>query len=195
VTSAHAIYASGRRRIIIILVVWFWIACVFGGAGSLREAPAIAIPLVIGALTALSLCACAYVPSLWAWALKVNVRWLVALHISRFIGIYFLLLSNRGIPASWALPAGLGDIFIATCAALIVLRHVEGRAVLIWNTAGLVDILFVVLSAMRLGLKDWYAAAFLRELPLSLLPTFLVPLVIASHIWIFVRARTNPEVS
>ena len=65
---------------------------------------------------------------------------------------------------------------------------------LIWNTIGLIDIIFVVFSALRFGLQDWQSMHALRELPLSLLPTFLVPLIIASHLLIFVRlarAGTN----
>jgi hypothetical protein len=58
---------------------------------------------------------------------------------------------------------------------------------LIWNTFGLIDIVLVVFSALRFGLKDWQAMHVLRDLPLSLLPTFLVPLIIASHVLIFVR--------
>lgn len=58
---------------------------------------------------------------------------------------------------------------------------------IIWNTLGLIDIMFVVFSALRFGLKDWQSMHALRELPLSLLPTFLVPLIIASHVLIFVR--------
>jgi hypothetical protein len=58
---------------------------------------------------------------------------------------------------------------------------------LIWNSIGLIDIIFVVSSALRFGLKDWQSMHALRELPLSLLPTFLVPLIIAAHILIFVR--------
>jgi len=57
----------------------------------------------------------------------------------------------------------------------------------LWNTLGLIDIIFVVSSALRFGLKDWQSMHALRELPLSLLPTFLVPLIIASHVLIFVR--------
>jgi hypothetical protein len=58
---------------------------------------------------------------------------------------------------------------------------------LIWNTLGLIDIIFVVFSAPRFGLKDWQAMHALRELPLSLLPTFLVPVIIGLHVLIFVR--------
>jgi hypothetical protein len=59
---------------------------------------------------------------------------------------------------------------------------------LLWNAFGLIEIAFVVFSALRFGLKDWQSMAPLRELPLSLLPTFLVPLIITSHVLIFIRA-------
>jgi hypothetical protein len=58
---------------------------------------------------------------------------------------------------------------------------------LVWNMLGLIDIIFVVSSALHFGLKDWQSMHVLRQLPLSLLPTFLAPLIIASHILIFVR--------
>ena len=50
-----------------------------------------------------------------------------------------------------------------------------------------IDILFVVASAARSGLTDPPSMIELTRLPLSLLPTFIVPLIIASHIVVFVR--------
>jgi len=52
---------------------------------------------------------------------------------------------------------------------------------------GLADILFVVVTAARLGVADPESMAALLQLPLSLLPTFLVPLIIASHVILGVR--------
>jgi len=52
---------------------------------------------------------------------------------------------------------------------------------------GLADILFVVVTAARLGVADPESMAALLRLPLSLLPTFLVPLIIASHVVLGVR--------
>jgi hypothetical protein len=64
----------------------------------------------------------------------------------------------------------------------------ESRSlVLFWNSFGLFDIVLVVMTALRVGLRDWQSMAALRELPLSLLPTFFVPLIIVSHILIFIR--------
>ena len=59
----------------------------------------------------------------------------------------------------------------------------------LWNAAGLLDIMGVVVSAAEHALADRTSMAALLHLPLSLLPTFLVPLIIASHIFIFSRLR------
>ncbi len=57
---------------------------------------------------------------------------------------------------------------------------------------GLADILFVVATAARLAAANPESMAALLRLPLSLLPTFLVPLIIASHVVLGVRlARQN----
>jgi hypothetical protein len=133
------------------------------------------------------------------WALNVDVRWLVLFHVTRlFAGAYFLLLCQRGqLPCGFARPAGWGDIVVAVLALAVLgatRTHFAKTLLLIWNTLGLIDIIFVVFSALRFGLKDWQSMHALRELPLSLLPTFLVPLIIASHVLIFVRlarAGTN----
>lgn len=79
----------------------------------------------------------------------------------------------------------IGVLAVAVASAL----HTQfGKTFLLsWNTLGLIDIIFVVASALRFGLQDWQSMHALRELPLSLLPTFLVPLIIASHVLIFVR--------
>ena len=131
--------------------------------------------------------------------LNVGFRGLVLFHVTRlFAGAYFLVLCQRGeLPCGFARPAGWGDIVVAVLALAVLgaMRTEFAKTLLLtWNTIGLIDIIFVVFSALRFGLKDWQSMHALRELPLSLLPTFLVPLIIASHVLIFVRlarAGTN----
>jgi hypothetical protein len=56
-------------------------------------------------------------------------------------------------------------------------------ALLLWFVAAL------ALTASRLA---WAAPESMRpllEFPLGLLPTFLVPLLLASHVWLFSRMR------
>jgi hypothetical protein len=125
--------------------------------------------------------------------LNIDLRWLVLLHLTRlFAGAYFLVLCQRSqLPCAFATPAGWGDIVIGILAVAVAsaMRPTQFAKtfLLSWNTLGLIDIVFVVSSALRFGLKDWQSMHALRELPLSLLPTFLVPLIIASHALIFVR--------
>jgi hypothetical protein len=126
------------------------------------------------------------------YVLNIDLRWLVLLHLTRlFVGAYFLVLCQRGqLPCAFATRAGWGDIVIGVMTvALVSSMHTQfAKTVLVsWNTLGLIDIVFVVSSALRFGLKDWQSTHALRELPLNLLPTFLVPLIIASHVLIFVR--------
>ena len=124
--------------------------------------------------------------------LNIDLRWLVVLHVTRlFAGAYFLVLcQRRQLPCAFATPAGWGDIVIGVLAvALVSSMHTQfAKTVLLgWNTLGLLDLDFGVSSALRCGLKAWQSTHALRELPLNLLPTFLVPLIIASHVLIFVR--------
>lgn len=179
----------------LILAAWFGLALAAGMSGSFQNVSAPVVAITVWTLTGIALLICWTIPSARNWAAIVDLRWLVGLHLTRFIGIYFLVLCARGsLPAGFAKPAGIGDIIIAAAAAAILLvPELRRRKILmIWNALGLIDIVFVAFSAMRFGLRDWLSMAPLRELPLSLLPTFLVPLIIASHILIFIRlGRAN----
>ena len=177
-----------------MLLVWFGLAVAMGLSGVVEHASAPTIAAVVWILTILVLVAAWKVGPIRDWALNVAPRWLVLFHQIRFVGFYFLFLESRGqMPAAFAIPAGWGDIATATLAALLLVSSAvrSRRLLLAWNSFGLIDILFVVFSALRIGLRDWSSMHALREWPLSLLPTFVVPLVIASHVLIFVRLRRD----
>ena len=182
---------SGNKSVAFILGAWICIASGAGVAGWLEKANAQLVAGIVWTLTALALVACWKVATLQRWAMKVDLRWLVFLHLTRFVGFYFFRLSSRGeLPFAFAASAGSGDIIVAALAVLmLVLSNARNWSMLItWNTIGLIDILFVVMMALRLGLEDRQSMHALREFPLSLLPTFLVPLIIVSHVLIFFRA-------
>ena len=61
-----------------------------------------------------------------------------------------------------------------------------------WNVIGLIDLVFVLFTAARLNLADPSQLRALTYLPLSLLPTFLVPLLLATHIILFLRLNQKP---
>ena len=181
------------RFVVFGLLAWLCFALAVGVSGRFYYASAPAVAATVWLLTGLALVACWKVPPIREWVTNVDLRWLIAMHLMRFVGIYFLVLGARGsLPDGFARPAGIGDIAIATSALLILFvpqLQVSRRILLIWNGLGLLDIVFVAFAALRFGLRDLQSMAPLRELPLSLLPTFIVPLIIASHILIFVRLR------
>ena len=190
--------SSGHSTVILILTAWLCLAAGAGIAGWLERASAPVVAVLVWTLTFLALLVCWKLPTVKRWSMIVELRWLVLPHLTRFIGFYFFLLSSRGeLPFAFAGPAGWGDIIVAALAVLLLgLSDARSwRMLIIWNTIGLTDILFVVMMALRLGLEDWRSMHALREFPLSLLPTFLVPLIITSHGLIFFRGAKLGSVS
>jgi hypothetical protein len=179
-----------KRFVTLVLLAWLCFAV--GLAGWLHNASAPAVAATVWTLTALVLLACWKIGPIRVWVLNVDLRCLVLFHLTRlFAGAYFLVLCQRAqLPCAFATSAGWGDIIIAVLTLAVVAAMCTEFAktlLLIWNTIGLIDIIFVVFSALRFGLTDWQSMQALRELPLSLLPTFLVPLIIVSHVLIFIR--------
>jgi len=176
--------------------VWLAAAMVLGASGRLQtlRPPA---PQLLG-LTAGLIVAGTVLPGFRAWAASVPLRHLVALHLTRFVGAYFLVLYRRGeLPYAFAVPGGWGDIVVAALALALLLSGPPTTprrrlAYIGWNGLGLVDILFVVATAARLALADPDSMGALLRLPLSLLPTFLVPLIIASHLLLAIRLARLP---
>lgn len=182
-----------NRLAVLLGLGWLALAALAGGAGLIARLRPPAPQVLLLALTALLLLA-GRADRFQAWLTSLGWRPLVALHLSRFVGAYFLVLHQRGeLPWAFAVPGGIGDIVVAALALGLLLAgdRVAARPGLLlgWNVLGLVDILFVVATAARLALADPASMAALLRLPLSLLPTFLVPLIIATHVWLFAAAR------
>jgi hypothetical protein len=189
---------QSRKTVPLLLLLWLALACALGLSGQLEQASAPMIALIVWTLTAAVLLASWKVSLVKAWALCVAPRWLVLFHLTRFVGFYFLFLQRRGqMPFAFAVPAGWGDITVALLAVFVLISSDarNWKLLLVWNCLGLLDILFVVSAALRIGLQDWPSMHALREWPLSLLPTFVVPLIIASHVLIFVRARVSEKLT
>jgi hypothetical protein len=158
--------------------------------------------MVLLGLTTLVLALVGQLRGLRRFARTVDLRVLVAFHLTRFVGFYFLVLHARGeLPYAFAMPYGWGDIAVAVVAvALLALVRPAGPsgrgAYLAWNLIGAADILFVVATAGRLAMADPGSMQALTRLPLALLPTFVVPLIIATHVIMLsrlVRGRATPS--
>lgn len=189
--------AESRGKSLLVLVafaVWFLLAVGLSATGQIARLIPPQPQLVVAGLTVTLVMAGVFLPRFRDWLALLPLRALVAFHVARFIGIYFLVLYGRGeLPWAFAVPGGIGDIVVATTALMMVLLvpglNTRGWLVGAWNLLGLIDILFVVATGAQLGSRDPGSMAALLRLPLSLLPTFLVPLIIASHLLIFRRLR------
>lgn len=181
-------------RIVVRLVFWLWFgAAVFAGQQLvLQRLPPAAGPVLIIALTALLLLAYFRLPTLHDWVNSLDLRVLALLHGTRFIGVYFLVLYHRGeLPYALAIPGGIGDIVVAAVALPLVFAPFDNpfriRAIGVWNVFGLIDLLFAVFTAARLAAASPVQMRAFTDLPLSLLPTFLVPLLLATHFVLLAR--------
>jgi hypothetical protein len=142
------------------------------------------------------LIACARSARLSASLQQVDLRWVVAIHVVRvFFGAVFLHDLGLGrLPALFALRAGPGDLAVGGMAGVLwVLWRRLGSSLrgllLLWNVAGLADILLVVGTGQYLFLviRDPLMPAALSHLPYSLLPTLVVPLILLTHMLVFRR--------
>jgi hypothetical protein len=171
---------------------WFLLALFIGETELLAELPPAAPQLIILALTLFLLGSYFGVRSFRTAVDAWRPRALLAVHLTRFVGIYFLVLSAHGaLDSRFAIPAGYGDIAIATGAVLLLALPAPRWLWLLWNSLGLLDILFVVGRAASLRFHDASALVAFTRLPLSFLPTMIVPLVITSHVVLFVRCLST----
>ena len=182
-----------QNKVLAAIIIWYALAIFAGGSGfTLRMVPPLP-QIVLFGLVVLLLLLYWLSQSFRKWVLFVNIKLLVAVHLTRFVGFYFLFLYSRGqLPYDFAVLGGWGDIIVATAALLVILlAPLVGKSgwiiCLVWNLIGLVDILFVIATAARLTIADPQSMSELLKLPLSLLPTFLVPILIFTHIIIFIR--------
>lgn len=129
---------------------------------------------------------------------------LVAVHVGRLLGGFFLALYQAGrLPPTFALTAGYGDVFIGLTAlplAWAIQRRVKGwkPLALAWNVLGALDLV----SALTLGVGSAATSPvrFIFEtpdsgavgvLPWALIPGILVPLYMLTHVAIFSRLAAH----
>lgn len=181
-------------KFVVIGVLWLLAAIALGLSEALRSVRPPAPQILIAGLTGGLISAYWYSKSFRDWLKALDLRTIVALHLTRFVGFYFLWLCGKGqLPWGFAVPGGWGDIIVAT-SAVVILASWSGfgrrrLVLLIWNSYALVDILFVVATAAAEAMASPASMVALLRMPLSLLATFVVPLIISSHLLIFARVR------
>ncbi|GJM16544.1 MAG: hypothetical protein DHS20C13_18710 [Thermodesulfobacteriota bacterium] len=186
-----------QNRVSATILIWYVLAILAGGLGLTSRMTPPLPQIVLFGLVVLLLLLYWLSHNFRKWILSVNIKLLVLVHLTRFVGFYFLYLYSQGLlPYDFAVLGGWGDIIVASCALLVILlTPLAGKngwgIYFVWNFIGLIDILFVVATAARLATVDPQSMSELLKLPLSLLPTFLVPIIIFTHIIIFIRLRVS----
>jgi hypothetical protein len=116
----------------------------------------------------------------------------------RIAGFVFLALYVYAIlPGVFALSAGWGDIFIGMTAPFVALRLANPehrRSFIFWQVLGILDLVLAVTFGTTARLIDPHGIPTtpLTMLPLSLIPTFAVPLLLILHIISIAQARGWP---
>lgn len=179
---------------VVRLIAWAWLFAAIGAShfGFLERLPALGLPVLAAALVVALVIVQRRSSALRRWLDALSLRTLVLLHLVRVVSYGFLYFANRGeVPRSFAVQVAGGEIIVAIFALPIALwataQPQRLRFVYIWNVVGLLNVLLLTVSASRLALADTGAVQLFTRVPLSLLPTFLGPLIVASHLLISQR--------
>ena len=121
-----------------------------------------------------------------------NQKNLIRMHVWRLEGVVFLLLMAAGqVPALFAIPAGIGDMLVGATSFWVARKFDEPggrRRAIVFNVLGLTDLIVAVTLGVTTnpGPAQLFlttpAATMLTQFPLTLVPTFLVPLAATLHV-------------
>ncbi len=132
------------------------------------------------------------------FTMSLNPRALTIVQSWRLAGFVFLVLATYGIlPKAFALPAGWGDMFIGATAVLVAwkLSMPEHRRIfLLWQVLGMIDLVMAVTLGTLAQVLDpnGIPTSAMTILPLSMIPTFAVPLLMILHTICIAKARRWP---
>jgi len=182
------------RSVVIGAAIWLAIVAGVSFAGIPQKLTPPGPQIVLLVLTVALILLGRLFSSFRSWIASVDLRVLVGVHVIRALAGAGLLwaASHTSLSSDFARIAGYGDIIVALIALAAIIwispdRKDAPLLYVIWNTLGLIDIMLVVATAARTAMNDPSSMRALVQPPLALLPLFLVPVVIASHIWIFER--------
>ena len=120
---------------------------------------------------------------------------LISIQFTRVLGATFLYLYSINLmPAEFAIPSGLGDIFIGVTALLVGYlfyrqKPYSNKLALVWNLAGFGELSLAIILGFFTSPTSYQLLALnnpnnlLFAFPLALIPTFAVPLSLLLHIF------------
>lgn len=197
-------HSSVRSVVSVALALWFGLVFLLGTqrafVGSAGSPP---LPIFLGFAIPLAVFFTVYFGSsrFRTFVLHADLRLVTAIQAWRWAGLGFLSLYAHGVlPGLFAFPAGLGDMAIGVSAPWILLgligdsAFVGSRRYVIWNILGIVDLVVAVsmgaiCSGFIPGIIGNVTTSAMAQLPLVLIPAYMVPLFIMLHITALFQAR------
>lgn len=201
--------AKARTLTVLALLAWFTAASVAGLLGIVNQPGQPPLALLAFVVVPILGFTAAYLSSAPFRVLtdRIDLRLLVGSHLWRFVGLGFVIAwLNGALPAGFAIPEGFGDIIAAAWALALLPRLRRGAVsrgwLLAWNTWGFVDLVSaltvgVLYSDGPLGLLSpgTVTTGWMVTFPVSLIPTFFVPLFLLLHALTFKRIADMPAPS
>jgi hypothetical protein len=188
-----------------IITAWFFFALVASAFHLyVTDVQGPPLGLLLAVLVPISVFAVWYLRSkrFREFVLSVDPATLTAAQSWRVAGYAFVALyAYRVLPGVFALPAGLGDMAIGATATLAATRLAAPRrraGFLVWQALGILDLVTALSMgtlARFIGPQDSVTMQPIMTLPLSLIPTFGVPLFLILHIICILQARRWPKES
>lgn len=188
--------SSMSAAVSVALALWLGVVFLLGARGAFVGSPG-SPPLAIffGVAIPLGVFFAAYLG--WGafrdFVVRADLRLVAAIQGWRWAGLGFLSLYAHGVlPGLFAFPAGLGDMAIGVTAPWVVLglvrdsSFVATRRYWIWNVLGITDLVVAVsmgtlCSGFIPGVTGNLTTSAMAQLPLVLVPAYLVPLFIMLH--------------
>jgi hypothetical protein len=187
-----------------VLALWFLVVFLLGAAGAIARPPGTPqLPILIAATVPVIVFLGAYWgwPAFRAYVLSLDPAMATAIQAWRAGGLAFLALYAHGVlPGLFAWPAGLGDIAIGVTAPWVALSLVRrpdfaiSRVFVAWNLLGILDLVVALTvgglsSVLASGSAGEVTTGPMAELPLVLIPAYLVPLFVMLHLAALIQAR------
>jgi hypothetical protein len=188
----------------VVLAAWLAVVVLLGAGGNFVVPPGIPpYPIALGVMVPLIV----FIAAFWLSAAfrkfvtGADLRLLTAIQAWRWAGFSFIGLYVYGVlPGRFAWPAGLGDMAIGLTAPWITLALVRrpgfaaSRGFVIWNLLGILDLVAAVgnaalLATQATGGVGEASVIQMAQLPLLLVPAYLVPVFIMLHLSALLQAR------
>jgi hypothetical protein len=193
-----------RYAVRALIATWFLLIFLLAlnhGFISPPGAPPLALGIAFIAPVLLFLAAIRLAPAFRAYVLQINPIFLTALHGWRFVGLGFIMAyCEHLLSASFAWPAGMGDITTAVFAPWIVLRlatdknFIRNPLFIAWNVFGIADfVLAITMGALNQGFLPGFQptvpGSLMQRLPFVLIPCFFAPWLLITHIILLMQRR------